>query len=119
MKIAFTFRHFESSDSLKSYASDKVAKLQKYLHAPLSATLTFSVERHLHCVDLLLHVDGETYLAREEDFQYLKALPKTLKMMEIYDPVFTKQMADAFAGKVSPGEAARQIDSQVAAILAK
>jgi putative sigma-54 modulation protein len=66
MKIAFTFRNFESSDSLKSYASDKVAKLQKYLHAPLSATLTFSVERHLHCVDLLLHVDGETYLAREE-----------------------------------------------------
>ncbi len=54
-----------------------------------------------------------------DSIQYLKALPKTLKMMEIYDPVYTKQMADAFAGKVSPGEAARQIDSQVAAILAK
>ena len=66
MKIAFTFRNLESSDSLKSHATDKVAKLQKYLHAPLSATLTFSVERHLHCVDLLVHVDGETYLAREE-----------------------------------------------------
>ncbi|HKU36640.1 MAG TPA: ribosome-associated translation inhibitor RaiA [Polyangiales bacterium] len=67
MKIAFTFRNFESSDSLKGYATDKVAKLQKYLHAPLSATLTFSVERHLHCVDLLLHAGGETYLAREEN----------------------------------------------------
>jgi multiple sugar transport system substrate-binding protein len=49
----------------------------------------------------------------------LKALPKTLHMMDIYDPVFTKNMADAFAGKVSPGEAAKQIDDQVAAILAK
>ena len=49
----------------------------------------------------------------------LKALPKTLKMMEIYDPVYTKFMGEAFAGRMSPGEAARQIDDQVAAILKK
>jgi putative sigma-54 modulation protein len=66
MRIAFTFRHLESSESMKGYASDKIGKLQKYLHGPLEATVTFSLERHLHCVDLSIHVAGETYLAREE-----------------------------------------------------
>lgn len=49
----------------------------------------------------------------------LKALPKAVRMMEIYEPVFTKVMAEAFAGTMSATEAAHQIDSQVAAILGK
>jgi len=66
MKIAFTFRHLEPSDWIKSYASRKVAKLQKLAHAPLEVTLTFFVERHLHCVDITVHANGEVYMAREE-----------------------------------------------------
>jgi putative sigma-54 modulation protein len=66
MKIAFTFRNLEPSEWIKSYATDKVAKLQKYVHAPLAATLTFSLERHMHCIDLSLQAGGETFLAREE-----------------------------------------------------
>lgn len=66
MRIAFTFHNLESSDTLKSFTTDKVSKLQKYLHAPLTAAVTFSVERHLHCVDLSIHSGAESYLAREE-----------------------------------------------------
>ena len=66
MKIAFTFRNLESSESLKSHSQDKVGKLQKYSHAPLHATLTFSIDRHLKCADLSVQGNGETYLAREE-----------------------------------------------------
>jgi len=66
MRIAFTFHNLESSDTMKSYATDKVGKLQKYLHAPMTAAVTFSVERHRHCVDLNIHAGSESYLAREE-----------------------------------------------------
>jgi len=66
MQIAFTFRNFESSDSLRDCATEKLAKLQKYLHTPLSASLTFSLERHAHCVDLLVRAAGDTFVARAE-----------------------------------------------------
>lgn len=66
MRIAFTFHNLEPSDTLKSYATDKLGKVQKYLHAPMTAAVTFSVERHLHCIDLSVHSGSESYLAREE-----------------------------------------------------
>jgi multiple sugar transport system substrate-binding protein len=47
----------------------------------------------------------------------LKALPKTLKMMDIYAPVFTTILADIWSGKVSATEGCRDIDAKVTAIL--
>lgn len=66
MRIAFTFHNLEPSESVKRLAHEKIAKLQKYLHGPLDATVTFSVERHMHCVDVNLHAGGENFLGREE-----------------------------------------------------
>jgi putative sigma-54 modulation protein len=51
----------ESSDAIKSHASDKIGKIQKYMRAPLHAEFTFSTERHLHRVDLNLTGDGHQY----------------------------------------------------------
>lgn len=67
MRIAFTFRNLESSDSMKNYAADKIGRLQKYLHGPMDAVITFSVERHLHCVDVSVHSAGESYLGQAEE----------------------------------------------------
>jgi putative sigma-54 modulation protein len=61
MRISYTFRNMETSDGVKNYASEKIAKLQKYMRAPLHAEFTFSTERHLHRVDLNLTGDGHQY----------------------------------------------------------
>jgi putative sigma-54 modulation protein len=66
MRIAFTFRNLDSSESLKSYATEKLEKLQKYLHAPLDAEVILSLERHLHCIDVTLQCEGQLYIGREE-----------------------------------------------------
>lgn len=66
MRVAFTFRQVESSDAIKQYATDKIAKLQKYLRSPLDAEVTISLERHLHCIDVSVTGDGETFNGREE-----------------------------------------------------
>jgi multiple sugar transport system substrate-binding protein len=47
----------------------------------------------------------------------LKALPKTLKMMDIYAPVFTTVLAEIWSGNVSATDGCRDIDARVAAIL--
>ena len=67
MHIDFKFRNLESSDAIKTYAIDKLAKLQKYLRMPLDAQITFSLERHLHCVDVHLTADGEHHQGRVEE----------------------------------------------------
>jgi putative sigma-54 modulation protein len=59
MRIEFTFRNMESSEAMKNYAQDKLGKLQKYVRAPLEVTVTFSTERHNHCVDVSLHADNQ------------------------------------------------------------
>jgi len=66
MPIDFNFRNLESSEAIKAYTVDKLAKLQKYLRGPLDAQVIFSTERHLHCVDVHLRDAGEHYQGREE-----------------------------------------------------
>ena len=61
MRISFTFRNMESSDGIKNYASEKIGKIQKYMRSPLHAEVTFSMERHLHRVDMNLTGDGHQY----------------------------------------------------------
>ena len=61
MRISYPFRNMESSDAIKNHASEKIAKVQKYIRSPLHAEFTFSMERHLHRVDLNLTGDGHQY----------------------------------------------------------
>jgi len=66
MQVHFTFRNVESSEGIKSYARDKIAKTQKYLRSPLEADVILFVERHNHCVELSVRADGERYAGHAE-----------------------------------------------------
>lgn len=67
MSIEYTFRNLESSDAIKSYAADKLTKLEKYLRVPLDAHVTFSLERRMQCVDVSFNSAGEHYQGRAEE----------------------------------------------------
>ena len=66
MQIDFHFRNLDTSEAMKSFAAEKLAKLEKYLRPPSDAHVTFSVERHLHCIDVILNSSGERYQGRAE-----------------------------------------------------
>lgn len=78
MRIVFTFRNLESSESIKNYATDKILKLQKYLRGPLDAEVTLSLERHLHCIDINLTADGDVYMGREESGDMYASIDKAM-----------------------------------------
>lgn len=82
MRIAFTFRHIDSSDAVKGYATDKLGKLQKYLRSPLDADVTFSLERHLHQVEVQLRSDGHTYLAHQESEDMYASIDKVVDTLD-------------------------------------
>jgi putative sigma-54 modulation protein len=66
MRIAFTFHNLEPSEPLKTYAAEKLGKLEKYMHGAANVLVTFSVERHQHCVDVSIHAGAETYVGHEQ-----------------------------------------------------
>jgi len=59
MNISITFRHMDSSDAIRSYASGKLAKLQRFLRSPMTAKVTLSVDRKKHMVEVQVSSGGE------------------------------------------------------------
>ncbi len=54
MQLNVTFRHMDSSDFLREYAREKVERVNKYLDHAGEASVVFSLERHLHHVDITI-----------------------------------------------------------------
>lgn len=54
MQLNITFRNFDSSDSLRNYAQEKVERVHKYLDAAGEAHVVLSQERHLNHADITI-----------------------------------------------------------------
>ena len=48
MQIAVTFRHMESSDALRDYVEEKLARVKKYIDEPIDAQVVLSVQKKIH-----------------------------------------------------------------------
>ncbi|MFU8768323.1 MAG: ribosome hibernation-promoting factor, HPF/YfiA family [Desulfotignum sp.] len=66
MQIAITFKQMESSDALKSYAQEKLDRLDKILDAPGEASLVLSVEKIRHIAEINLVSDKLRIHAKDE-----------------------------------------------------
>ena len=66
VNIAITFRHMEATEAMKVHATDKVAKLQKFLRQPMKGQVTLSCEKKLHRAEIDVHSGAEHYHAHEE-----------------------------------------------------
>jgi putative sigma-54 modulation protein len=82
MRVAFTFRNLDSSEAIKSYATEKISKLQKYLRAPLNAEVTLSLARHLHRVDIAVAADGHRYAGHEESEDMYAAIDLAMDKLD-------------------------------------
>ena len=56
MKIVITGRNVGVTDSMKTYAREKVEKLQKYYDRATMAQVTMDVEHDTHCVEIVFDV---------------------------------------------------------------
>lgn len=46
MKVDFTFRHFESSDTVTAYAQDRIEKISKFELKPMDIHFHFEMHKH-------------------------------------------------------------------------
>ena len=65
MRVDVTFRNFGSSEPLKSYATDKISRLARYMTRPLDAQVTLSTEGGAHVADVLVRTASGPMSASE------------------------------------------------------
>lgn len=82
MQITTTFRHMESSDALKSYAEEKLSKVEKYIDEPIVAQVVFTVEKIRHMAEVTLNAKGITIKASEETNDMYAAVDAVLDKIE-------------------------------------
>ena len=83
MDITVTFRHMEPTESLKTYAEEKVSKINKILDSPSEAHIVMGVEKFRHIADVTLSVNGARIKAVEETGDMYSALDRVMDKIEI------------------------------------
>jgi putative sigma-54 modulation protein len=65
--VNIAFRNTDATDSLKTYATDKVSHcLKKYIHHDTEVHLVLRVEKNRHIAEIDFNVDGGTFKCKEE-----------------------------------------------------
>lgn len=82
MNITVNGRHMDITDALRSYATEKVAKLDKYLPSGADAVVTFNVEKYRHKAEVQIKVNGIMIQAQEETDAMYASIDKVMDKLE-------------------------------------
>ena len=82
MNITVTFRHVDASPAIKERATEKIAKLQKFLRQPMTARVTVSLEKLKHQVEARVSSGGERYEASETTEDMYASIDKVIDKLE-------------------------------------
>ena len=82
MNISITFRQMDASDAIKKYATDKLAKLQRFLRRPLSGKITVSLDRRKHVVEARISSGGEHLEAHEVSDDMYASIDRVMAKLE-------------------------------------
>ncbi len=67
MQITVTFRHMESSEAVRSYVEEKLARVKKYIDEPIDAQVVLSVQKKInHRAEVTMVAKGLTMKSMEE-----------------------------------------------------
>jgi putative sigma-54 modulation protein len=82
MQIPTTFRHLDPSDPLKSYAEEKLERVNKYIDEPVVAQVFMTVEKIRHCAEVTITAKGITIKASEETNDMYSAIDAVVDKIE-------------------------------------
>ena len=82
MQTSVTFKNLDSSDNLRSYVSDKLDRLDKYLYNPAEASVVLSVEKFRHIAEININGDRLNINGKEETEDMYSAIDMVLDKLE-------------------------------------
>lgn len=80
--ISITFRHVDPSEAIKSYAGEKIAKLQRFLRQPMTARVTLSLDALQHTVEVRLSSGSEHLEAHEASEDMYVSIDRVVHKLE-------------------------------------
>jgi putative sigma-54 modulation protein len=82
MQTSVTFKNLDPSDHIKSYVSEKLNRLDKYLYNPADANVVLSVEKFRHIAEINIVGDRLNVNGKEETEDMYSAIDMTLDKIE-------------------------------------
>ncbi len=82
MNISITFRHMASSEAIKSYAADKLGKLQRFLRQPMTAKVTLSIDGSDKSAEARISSGGEHLEAKESGEDMYASIDRMMSKLE-------------------------------------
>jgi putative sigma-54 modulation protein len=82
MAVNITFRNLDSSDAIRDYALDRVARVKKYIESPFDANVVLSVEKFRHIAEITISMDGSTINGQEETGDLYSAIDMVMDKIE-------------------------------------
>ncbi len=82
MNLSITFRQMSATDAVKGYATEKVAKLQKFLRQPLHGQVTLSCQKTVHMAEADIHAGPDHFHAHEESEDMYASIDKVIDKLE-------------------------------------
>ena len=82
MNISITFRQMEPTDAVKTYAKEKVSKLQRFLRHPMKAQVTLSTQHRAHSSEVDLSAGADKYHAHETSEDMYASIDKVVDKLE-------------------------------------
>lgn len=83
MQTSVTFKNLDPSDNLKSYASDKLDRFDKFLDNPAEANVVLSVEKFRHIAEISISGDRLVINGKEETDDMYSAIDMVMDKLEI------------------------------------
>lgn len=82
MQVTVTFRHMESSDAVRDYASEKMQRIEKYLQPPIEVHVILEVDKFMHRAEIDVRAKGVHLSAHEVTADMYAAIDKVTDKIE-------------------------------------
>jgi putative sigma-54 modulation protein len=83
MNISITFRQMEATGAVKDYATEKVAKMQRFLRVPLKGSVTLICQHErLHTAEVDVHAGHDHFHAHETTEDMYASIDKVVDKLE-------------------------------------
>jgi putative sigma-54 modulation protein len=82
MDVVITGRHVVITQALRDYTDEKFSRISRYSFKPMKAAVRLAVEKYRHMAEIILWVDGNRILAKEETDEMYQSIDLAMEKIE-------------------------------------
>ncbi|MBI5892933.1 MAG: ribosome-associated translation inhibitor RaiA [Deltaproteobacteria bacterium] len=113
MHTTVTFRHLESSDAIRDYATEKAERAAKYLIEPIEVHWALSVEKFRHIASITIAANGITIKGEEQTQDMYSAVDLVMNKIEKQMRKFKEKLKDHKPGAAAAKRAQKEFQPKV------